>query len=50
MEKGVYQALESSRRPVSIPAWTSSMNIKDPGQLGHHGFLNRKDYKRIVSA
>jgi len=41
---GVWGTLESTIPPITIPAWTSMMSGKDPGQLGCYGFRNRKDH------
>lgn len=41
---GIYGRLESTIPPITVPAWTSMMTSKDPGQLGFYGFRNRKDY------
>lgn len=40
----VWGLLESTHPPITVPAWTSMMTGKDPGQLGIYGFRNRKDY------
>ena len=42
--KGIYGPLESTHPPITVPAWTSMMSSKDPGQLGCYGFRNRRDY------
>lgn len=44
MGNGVYGELESIIPPITVPAWTSMMTGKDPGELGFYGFRNRKDY------
>jgi predicted AlkP superfamily phosphohydrolase/phosphomutase len=44
MQRGVYGKLESSVPPITVPAWSSMMSSKDPGQLGFYGFRNRKDH------
>lgn len=44
MESGIYGNLESTIPPITVPAWTSMVTSKDPGQLGLYGFRNRKDY------
>jgi ATP sulfurylase len=44
MEGGLYGSLESSHPPITVPAWTSMLTSKDPGQLGFYGFRNRADY------
>lgn len=44
MDTGVYGELESIIPPITVPAWTSMMTSKDPGELGFYGFRNRKDY------
>ncbi|MBI2964154.1 MAG: alkaline phosphatase family protein [Deltaproteobacteria bacterium] len=44
MRSGLVAHLESTNPPITVPAWTSMMSSKDPGQLGFYGFRNRKDY------
>ncbi len=44
MESGLYGELESSIPPITVPAWSSMMSSKDPGQLGFYDFRNRADY------
>ena len=44
MEGGLYGDLESSHPPITVPAWTSMLTSKDPGQLGFYGFRNRADH------
>ncbi len=44
MESGVYGNLRSTIPPITVPAWTSMMCSRDPGQLGIYGFRNRRDY------
>ncbi|MEW5693100.1 MAG: alkaline phosphatase family protein [Candidatus Hydrogenedentota bacterium] len=44
MNNGVYGIMESTIPAVTVPAWSSMMSGKDPGQLGVYGFRNRKDY------
>jgi predicted AlkP superfamily phosphohydrolase/phosphomutase len=44
MERGAYGRLKSTNPPITVPAWTSMMSSKDPGQLGFYGFRNRKDH------
>ena len=44
MEKGLYGPLTSTIPPITVPAWTSMLTSKDPGQLGLYGFRNRRDY------
>jgi len=54
MSQGAYGRLESSHPPITVPAWSSMMAGRDPGQLGFYGFRNRADYSydqmRIASA
>ncbi|RLC77063.1 MAG: phosphodiesterase, partial [Chloroflexi bacterium] len=54
MSEGVYGELESIIPPITVPAWTSMMSGKDPGELGIYGFRNRADYSyarmRIATA
>jgi len=44
MQAGVYGELRSSHPPITVPAWSSMMTSKDPGQLGFYGFRNRADH------
>ena len=52
MAEGVYGRLRSCHPPITIPAWTSMLASKDPGQLGFYGFHNRVDasYGRMAIA
>ena len=43
-EGGLYGPLRSTTPPITVPAWSSMMTSKDPGQLGFYGFRNRADY------
>ena len=42
--RGAHGKLASTNPPITVPAWTSMMSSKDPGQLGFYGFRNRKDH------
>ncbi|HIC89176.1 MAG TPA: sulfate adenylyltransferase [Anaerolineae bacterium] len=44
MADGAYGRLRSSEPPITVPAWSSMLASKDPGQLGFYGFRNRADY------
>ena len=44
MDNGKWKRLRSTDPPITVPAWTSMMTGKDPGELGFYGFRNRKDY------
>jgi len=44
IERGVSGPLESTMPPITIPAWTSMMTGRDPGELGIYGFRNRASY------
>ena len=44
MAGGAYGRLRSSDPPITVPAWSSMLSGKDPGQLGFYGFRNRADY------
>ncbi len=44
MENGVYGKMKSTIPPITVPAWTSMVTGKDPGELGFYGFRNRKSY------
>jgi len=43
-ESGSSFKLRSTDPPLTIPAWTSMMTGKDPGELGLYGIRNRVDY------
>ena len=53
-QHGTYGRLESTVPPVTVPAWTSMLTGKDPGELGFYGFRNRADHSyeqmRIITA
>jgi predicted AlkP superfamily phosphohydrolase/phosphomutase len=42
--RGAHGRLESTHPPITVPAWTSMMSSRDPGQLGLYGFRNRTDH------
>ncbi len=44
MGEGIWGELRSTIPPITVPAWTSMLSSKDPGQLGFYGFRNRRDY------
>jgi predicted AlkP superfamily phosphohydrolase/phosphomutase len=44
IDSGLHGPLRSTDPPITVPAWTSMMTGKDPGQLGFYGFRNRSDY------
>ena len=44
MKEGIFGELKSTIPPITVPAWTSMLSSKDPGQLGFYGFRNRKSY------
>ncbi len=44
MRDGIWGELQSTIPPITVPAWTSMLSSKDPGQLGFYGFRNRKSY------
>lgn len=44
MSKGAYGPLETCHPPITVPAWTSMLASRDPGQLGFYGFRNRANY------
>ena len=44
VQAGAWGRLKSTVPPITVPAWTSMMTSKDPGQLGFYGFRNRKSY------
>jgi len=43
-QKGIKARMVSTIPPITVPAWTSMMTSKDPGQLGFYGFRNRGGY------
>ena len=52
MKEGIYGELKSTIPPITVPAWTSMLSSKDPGQLGFYGFRNRRShsYKELYFA
>jgi len=44
MDAGTYGILKSTTPPITVPAWTSMVSGKDPGELGIYGFRNRMDH------
>lgn len=42
MSQGCYGPLRSTDPPITVPAWTSMMSSRNPGQLGFYGFRNRR--------
>src|SRR5262245_25767488 len=42
--RGAHGRLRSTHPPITVPAWTSMMSSRDPGELGFYGFRNRKDH------
>jgi predicted AlkP superfamily phosphohydrolase/phosphomutase len=44
MTEGIHGELTSTIPPITVPAWTSMLSSKDPGQLGFYGFRNRKSH------
>jgi len=44
MDQGLWGEIESTIPPITVPAWSSMMSSKDPGELGFYGFRNRADY------
>lgn len=41
---GISGELESSFPAITVPAWSSMLSGKDPGELGIYGFRNRADH------
>jgi predicted AlkP superfamily phosphohydrolase/phosphomutase len=37
--------LESTLPPITVPAWTSMLTGRDPGELGVYGFRNRRTFQ-----
>ncbi len=44
MAGGTYGELTSTVPAITVPAWSSMLSSKDPGQLGVYGFRNRADH------
>jgi len=44
VERGVSGPLESTLPPITVPAWTSMLSGRDPGELGVYGFRNRRSF------
>jgi len=42
--RGAHARMRSTHPPITVPAWTSMMSSRDPGELGFYGFRNRKDH------
>src|SRR5947199_6301692 len=42
--RGAHGRMLSTHPPITVPAWTSMMASRDPGELGFYGFRNRKDH------
>ncbi len=49
LQSSIYGPLQSTKPPITVPAWMSMMTGCDPGQLGMYGFRHRHpgDYKEI---
>lgn len=41
---GAWGELESCHPPITVPAWSSMLSSRDPGQLGFYGFRNRANH------
>jgi predicted AlkP superfamily phosphohydrolase/phosphomutase len=44
MKGGLWGEIRSTHPPITVPAWTSMMASKDPGELGLYGFRNRRTF------
>ena len=44
VEEGLSGPLESTLPPITVPAWSSMMTGRDPGELGVYGFKNRRSW------
>ena len=44
IENGAWGRLRSSHPPITVPAWSSMLSGRDPGELGIYGFRNRASY------
>ncbi len=43
-QNGLWGELESCIPAITVPAWSSMLSGKDPGELGIYGFRNRADH------
>ncbi|MBI4488596.1 MAG: alkaline phosphatase family protein [Deltaproteobacteria bacterium] len=43
-QEGMWGEMMSTHPPITVPAWSSMMSGRDPGELGFYGFRNRKDH------
>jgi len=44
MQRGMWGELRSCHPPITVPAWSSMLSSKDPGQLGVYGFRSRRGH------
>jgi len=44
VSNGISGELQSSIPAITVPAWSSMLSGRDPGEIGVYGFRNRKDY------
>lgn len=44
-DAGTGGTLRSTLPPITVPAWTSMLTGRDPGELGVYGFRNRRSYR-----
>ena len=44
VNSGIHGWIESSTPPITVPAWTTFVTSRNPGQLGFFGFRNRRDF------
>ncbi len=44
MAGGTFGELTSTIPAITVPAWSSMLSSRDPGELGFYGFRNRADY------
>ncbi|BCJ65781.1 alkaline phosphatase family protein [Polymorphospora rubra] len=42
--RGIGGVLRSTLPPITVPAWTSMLTGRDPGELGVYGFRNRRSF------
>jgi len=42
--QGVWGELKSTTPCITVPAWSSMLSSRDPGELGFYGFRNRADH------
>jgi predicted AlkP superfamily phosphohydrolase/phosphomutase len=49
LARGAHARLRSTFPPITVPAWTSMVSGRDPGELGLYGFRARKPFSYELS-